>query len=68
MYARSRSCNVRTGRPIQLDPSVPKRLAESIALMKLDYVVITSVDRDDLRDGAQLVSCRRTGADAAGVF
>lgn len=48
---RCRFCNVSTGRPDPLDADEPQRLAETIALMKLNYVVITSVDRDDLRDG-----------------
>jgi lipoic acid synthetase len=48
---RCRFCNVSTGRPNPLDINEPKRLAETIDLMKLNYVVITSVDRDDLRDG-----------------
>ena len=48
---RCRFCNVSTGRPNPLDPDEPERLAQTIALMKLNYVVITSVDRDDLRDG-----------------
>lgn len=44
-------CDVGHGRPSPLDPDEPKHLAESVAAMKLKYVVITSVDRDDLRDG-----------------
>ena len=44
-------CDVGHGRPNPLDPEEPERLAETIALMRLKYVVITSVDRDDLRDG-----------------
>ncbi len=44
-------CNVGHGRPDPLDPQEPVNLAETIALMELKYVVITSVDRDDLRDG-----------------
>jgi len=48
---RCRFCNVSTGRPNPLDPNEPERLAQTIALMKLNYVVITSVDRDDLQDG-----------------
>jgi lipoic acid synthetase len=48
---RCRFCNVSTGRPNPLDVNEPERLAQTIALMKLNYVVITSVDRDDLRDG-----------------
>jgi lipoic acid synthetase len=44
-------CDVAHGRPQPLDDAEPGRLAESIARMGLSYVVITSVDRDDLRDG-----------------
>lgn len=44
-------CDVAHGRPNALDPNEPTELAQAIAEMKLKYVVITSVDRDDLRDG-----------------
>ena len=44
-------CDVAHGRPNPPDPNEPQHLAETIAAMKLRYVVITSVDRDDLRDG-----------------
>ncbi|WP_035478631.1 MULTISPECIES: lipoyl synthase [Aliagarivorans] len=44
-------CDVGHGKPLPLDPDEPKKLAATIADMKLRYVVITSVDRDDLRDG-----------------
>lgn len=44
-------CDVGHGKPNPLDPEEPKNLAEAIAAMSLRYVVITSVDRDDLRDG-----------------
>ena len=44
-------CDVAHGRPAPLDPGEPGRLAETVELMRLAYVVITSVDRDDLRDG-----------------
>ena len=44
-------CNVKTGRPDQLDPHEPERVAEAIAKLGLSHVVITSVDRDDLDDG-----------------
>src|SRR5690606_32771366 len=49
------------GRPDPLDVDEPANLARSIAAMKLSYVVITSVDRDDLRDGgaAHFVECIR---------
>ena len=43
-------CNTQTGRPLPLDANEPTHVAESIALMKLDHAVITSVDRDDLPD------------------
>lgn len=44
-------CDVAHGKPLPLDPEEPLKLAQTIAKMKLKYVVITSVDRDDLRDG-----------------
>ena len=44
-------CNVATGRPDQLDPHEPDRLAEAVGKLGLRHVVITSVDRDDLEDG-----------------
>jgi len=52
-------CDVGHGRPNPLDENEPKNLAETIKAMSLSYVVITSVDRDDLRDGgaAHYVEC-----------
>ncbi len=44
-------CDVGHGRPDPLDVNEPENLAKTIAALKLQYVVITSVDRDDLRDG-----------------
>jgi lipoic acid synthetase len=44
-------CNVATGKPDQLDPHEPDRLAEAVVKLGLSHVVITSVDRDDLPDG-----------------
>jgi lipoic acid synthetase len=44
-------CDVAHGKPRPLDAREPRQLAEAIQAMKLRYVVITSVDRDDLRDG-----------------
>ncbi len=44
-------CNVKTGRPLPADWQEPDRVAESVKLMKLKHVVLTSVDRDDLKDG-----------------
>jgi lipoyl synthase len=54
-------CDVGHGRPDPLDASEPENLAKTIAALKLKYVVITSVDRDDLRDGgaAHFVDCIR---------
>ena len=52
-------CDVGHGRPDPLDLNEPENLAKTIAALKLKYVVITSVDRDDLRDGGagHFVSC-----------
>ena len=44
-------CDVGHGRPNPLDVDEPKNLAKTISALRLKYVVITSVDRDDLRDG-----------------
>ena len=44
-------CDVGHGKPLPPDPLEPQHLAESVARLKLRYVVITSVDRDDLKDG-----------------
>jgi lipoyl synthase len=44
-------CDVAHGRPQPLDEKEPRQLALAVALMQLKYIVITSVDRDDLRDG-----------------
>lgn len=43
-------CNTRSGRPLAVDASEPEKVAESIQMMQLKHVVITSVDRDDLPD------------------
>ena len=52
-------CDVAHGRPQALDENEPQNLAQTIKAMNLRYVVITSVDRDDLRDGgaAHFVQC-----------
>jgi lipoic acid synthetase len=54
-------CDVGHGRPLPLDAEEPLHLAQTIAALKLRYVVITSVDRDDLRDGGagHFVDCIR---------
>jgi lipoic acid synthetase len=54
-------CDVGHGRPLPLDPAEPANLARTIAALRLRYVVITSVDRDDLRDGGaqHFVDCIR---------
>lgn len=55
-------CDVAHGRPTPLDADEPRHLAAAIAAMGLRFVVITSVDRDDLRDGggAHFAACIRT--------
>ncbi len=58
-------CAVAHGKPLPPDSEEPQRLAQSVALLNLKYVVITSVDRDDLRDGgaqhfAECLSAIRT--------
>ncbi|MGA7985313.1 MAG: lipoyl synthase [Burkholderiales bacterium] len=54
-------CDVAHGRPLAPDANEPLHLAETIARLQLSYVVITSVDRDDLRDGGaqHFVECIR---------
>jgi lipoyl synthase len=54
-------CDVAHGKPKPLDPDEPRHLGETIAALALKYVVITSVDRDDLRDGGagHFVECIR---------
>lgn len=54
-------CDVGHGRPNPLDPDEPNNLAETVRDMQLKYVVITSVDRDDLKDGgaAHFTECVR---------
>ena len=54
-------CDVAHGRPKPLDQDEPRHLGETIAALRLKYVVITSVDRDDLRDGGSqhFVDCIR---------
>lgn len=47
---KCRFCNTLSGRPRQLNPDEPRRVAESVKALKLRYAVITSVDRDDLPD------------------
>jgi lipoyl synthase len=47
-------CDVGHGKPLPPDPLEPEHLARTVAALKLKYVVVTSVDRDDLRDGGAL--------------
>jgi lipoic acid synthetase len=58
---RCRFCDVATGRPDAPDPNEPRHLAETVDALGLDYVVITSVDRDDLADrgATQFAQCIR---------
>lgn len=48
-------CDVQTGRPGRVDEDEPRRVAATLASLQLNYVVITSVDRDDLRDGGAAI-------------
>ncbi len=48
-------CAVATGRPLPVDWDEPQRVAEAILLMKVKHAVITSVDRDELKDGGSIV-------------
>jgi lipoic acid synthetase len=48
-------CSVATGRPKPIDPDEPRRVAESVKLMKVKHCVITSVDRDELKDGGSTI-------------
>ena len=65
-------CDVAHGRPNPLDPAEPQNLALTIQAMQLNYVVITSVDRDDLRDGgaahfAACIKATRQHSPATGI-
>ncbi len=55
-------CNVATGMPGPLDEDEPRRVGEAVAAMGLRHVVVTSVDRDDLRDGGALHFARTIAA------
>ncbi len=46
-----RFCSVATGKPLPLDPEEPRKSSETVGVMGVKYVVLTSVDRDDLPDG-----------------
>lgn len=48
-------CGVKTGRPETVDWEEPEKVARSIKLMKITHAVITSVDRDDLKDGGSII-------------
>ena len=48
-------CAVATGKPLEADWNEPQRVAEAIHLMKVKHAVITSVDRDDLKDGGSII-------------
>ncbi|GAC1337802.1 MAG: lipoyl synthase [Acetobacteraceae bacterium] len=65
-------CNVRTGQPEGLDADEPNRVADAVAKLGLRHVVITSVDRDDLRDGgaahfAAVIAALRAAAPATTI-
>ncbi len=48
-------CAVKTGRPLPVDLEEPKRVANSVKLMNVKHCVITSVDRDELKDGGSII-------------
>ena len=50
-----RFCAVATGRPLEVDWDEPQRVAEAIHLMKVKHAVVTSVDRDELKDGGSII-------------
>lgn len=64
-----RFCDVKTGRPLPVDEDEPRRVAEILAELDLNHTVITSVDRDDLKDGGAriwaetLYACHREAPD-----
>ncbi|HEY0836921.1 MAG TPA: lipoyl synthase [Azospirillum sp.] len=65
-------CNVETGRPDLLDPHEPENVAEAVAQLQLNHVVVTSVDRDDLDDGgadhfARTIAAIRAAAPATTI-
>lgn len=65
-------CDVAHGKPLPLDSKEPARLAATVKSMRLKYVVITSVDRDDLRDGGaqhftECISAIRTASPATKI-
>src|SRR5438132_10739850 len=65
-------CNVATGRPDLLDPHEPARVAEAVAALGLNHIVVTSVDRDDLEDGgaghfARTIAAIRAAAPATTI-
>ncbi len=65
-------CNVRTGQPDVLDGDEPARVADAVAKLGLNHVVITSVDRDDLADGgaahfAAVIAAVRAAAPATTI-
>ena len=65
-------CNVRTGQPDALDTDEPARVAHAVAKLGLRHVVITSVDRDDLRDGgashfAEVIRATRAAAPGTSI-
>jgi lipoic acid synthetase len=65
-------CNVKTGLPGALDPHEPQHVAEAVAKLGLNHVVITSVDRDDLADGgaahfAQVIRAIRAATPATTI-
>jgi len=57
-------CSVKTGKPAWFDADEPRRVAEAVMALRLQYIVLTSVNRDDLPDGGAGISCRNLEATA----
>ena len=55
-------CNVKTGRPLPVDFEEPRKVAESVRIMKVKHAVITSVDRDELKDGGASIWAKTINA------
>lgn len=65
-------CAVKTGKPSWFDSEEPRRVADAVKNLKLDYIVLTSVNRDDMQDGgakifADTVSCLRHDKEDIGI-
>ena len=58
-------CGVKTGRPSSVDWAEPEKVANSIKIMKIKHAVITSVDRDDLKDMGSIINATQAAISAS---